>query len=235
MKKLIEFFVERSLLVNLLTVIILFVGGLSLYNLQKETFPNVEFDVITVTTTYPGSSAEDVEKLVTLNIERELKGIEGIDEMNAMSLEGVSIFYINVDPDSDIDEVLEDVKNAVDVVEDLPEDAEIPRVVSLTNKSRSTLKIPLTGGEYDRLREVSKKLRDQLESLSDVSRVNLDGYRKDEIRVEVDQEKLNFYQITVGEVYEAIRQNNISLSAGKIKDPAGDIIVRTTESQQFFY
>lgn len=232
MKKLIEFFVERSLLVNLMTAIILFVGGLSLYNLHRETFPNVEFDTITITTAYPGTSAEDVEKLITLNIERELKGVDGIKEMNAMSLEGASIFYLNIDPDAVLEDVLEDVKNAVDVVDDLPEDAEIPRVVSLTNKNRSTLKIPLIGDDYTQLRIISKKLRDRLESLDEVSRVNLEGYNKDEIRVEVDQNQLNLFQITAGEVYEAIQQNNISLSAGKIKDPKGDIIVRTTSEFQ---
>ncbi|MFZ9001296.1 MAG: efflux RND transporter permease subunit [Bacteriovoracaceae bacterium] len=232
MKKLIEFFVERSLLVNLLTAIILFVGGLSLYNLQREMFPNVDFDVITITTVYPGTSAEDVEKLITLNIERELKGVDGIKEMNAMSLEGTSIIYLNIDPDVILEDVLEDVKNAVDVVDDLPEDAEIPRVVSMTNKNRSTIKIPLIGEDYNQLRLVSRKLRDHLESLNGVSRVNLEGYHKDEIRVEVNQDKLNLFQITVGEVYEAIRQNNISLSAGKIKDPKGDIIVRTTSEFQ---
>ncbi|MCR9205843.1 MAG: efflux RND transporter permease subunit, partial [Halobacteriovoraceae bacterium] len=65
MKKIIEFFLERSLLVNLITVMIFLIGGIALYGLQKETFPQVEFDVILVRTAYPGSSSEDVEKLVT--------------------------------------------------------------------------------------------------------------------------------------------------------------------------
>ena len=105
MNSLIDFFLKRSLLVNLLTVIILIVGSFSIYNLQKETFPQVEFDVITVITAYPGSSAEDVEKLVTVSIERKLKGINGIKELNGMSAEGRSIIYLEVEPDANLDEV----------------------------------------------------------------------------------------------------------------------------------
>lgn len=227
MKKLIDYFIDRSLLVNLLTVIILLAGGLSLYSLQKETFPQVEFDVITVVTSYPGSSAEDVEKLVTLSIERELKVVNGIKKMNAMSMEGSSVFYLEVDPDEDLDDVLDDVKNAVDTVDDLPNDAEIPRVKSIDNKTRGTIKVGLTHPDYKKLRVASKTLRDKLESISGVSRVDLAGYQKDEILVEVNPVKLNNYELTISEVTQSIRNSNINLSAGKIETPNGDIIVRT--------
>ena len=102
MKKLIEFFIGRSLLVNLLTVLILAVGGVSLFFLQKEIFPKIEFDVILVTSTYPGSSAEDVEKLVTISLERSLKSVDGIKTMNALSAEGNAIIYIEVNADAAI-------------------------------------------------------------------------------------------------------------------------------------
>ena len=69
-----KLFLKNSLVVNLITVLIVLVGIISAYTLQKETFPTVEFDVVLVRTIYPGSSAEDVEKLVTIPLERELKG-----------------------------------------------------------------------------------------------------------------------------------------------------------------
>lgn len=222
-----EFFLERSLLVNLLTVMILLLGGISLYGLQKETFPTVEFDVIIVRTGYPGSSSEDVEKLVTIPLEREIKTVNGIKELNALSAEGSSIIYMEVEPEADLKEVLEDVKNSIDAVDDLPDDATVPTVTSADNKRRGVLKVTLTGKDYDLLKVTSKKLRDRLERVNGISLVNLDGYRVDEIRVEINPSKMNEYEVTIGEVYRAIRERNLNLSAGTIEDPSGDIIVRT--------
>ncbi len=222
-----EFFLERSLLVNLLTVMILLLGGISLYGLQKETFPTVEFDVIIVRTGYPGSSSEDVEKLITIPLEREIKTVNGIKELNALSAEGSSIIYMEVEPEANLDEVLEDVKNSIDGVQDLPDDATVPTVTSADNKRRGVLKVTLTGKNYNLLRVTSKKLRDELERVNGISLINLDGYRVDEIRVEIDPVRMNSFEVTVGEVYQAIRERNLNLSAGTIEDPTGDIIVRT--------
>ncbi|RLA63182.1 MAG: hypothetical protein DRQ89_07470 [Epsilonproteobacteria bacterium] len=227
MKILIEFFLKRPLLVNLLTVIILVVGGYSLYNLQKETFPKVEFDIITIRTNYSGSSSEDVEKLITIPIERELKVVDGIKRMNAMSGEGFSIFTIEVEPDFDLDEVFTEVKDSVESTTDLPDEADLPVIKKINNKNRGTIKVALTGADYSQLKRVTKLLRDKLEAMRDVSRVNLSGYRRDEIRIEVDPEKLEKYHLTIGEIGKAIRQRNINLSAGYIESPKGNILIRT--------
>lgn len=227
MKVIIDYFIERSLVVNLLTVMVLLVGGFSLYNLQKETFPTVDFDVILISTVYPGSSSEDVEKLVTIPIERKLKGISGVKSMNALSAESRSIIYLEVEADEELEEVLDDVKNAVDSVDDLPTDAKIPNVLSLNNKSRGIIKVTLTGGTYDELRLTSKKLRDRLERMSEMSDINLDGYRPDEIRIELNPELMNQNEVTISEINRAIKERNISLSAGAIESDQGDLIVRT--------
>ncbi len=227
MKKLMEFFLDRPLLVNLISVAVLLVGGLSLFGLQKETFPPVDFDYILISTSYSGSSAEDVEKLVTIPLEREIKSVDGIKNLNALSAEGSSIIYLEVDADAELEKVLEDTKNAVDLVNDLPEDVDVPIVRSLNNKQRAVMKITLTGDDYVKLKETSKKLRDTIESIKGVAIVDLSGYRVDEVRIEVDPKKLNDFEVTVGEIYQAVRLRNLNLSAGKIEDPSGDIIVRT--------
>jgi len=227
MKKMMEFFLDRSLLVNLITVAIFLVGGLSLYGLQKETFPPIDFDYILISTGYSGSSAEDVEKLVTIPLEREIKSVDGIKNLNALSSEGSSIIYLEVQADADLEKVLEDTKNAIDLVNDLPEDVDVPKVRSLNNKQRSVVKVTLTGDDYIKLKDASKKLRDYIESVDGVAIVDLDGYRIDEVRIEIDPDKLNTLEVTVGEIYQAVRNRNLNLSAGKIEDPSGDIIVRT--------
>lgn len=227
-KSLIEWFINRSLVVNLITVLIVIVGSISLITIQKEMFPKVEFDVITINTVYPGTTSEDVEKLVTITIEREIRGIDGIRNINALSLEGLSLIYVEVDPDSEQQEVLDDLNQAINSISDLPSESENPVVRSASNNSKGVMKIALTGGEYSELREVSKKLRDHLERKEGrVSLVNLEGYRVDDIRIYLDLEKMNEEEITLSDVKSSIKNRNLNLSAGKIETPKGDILIRT--------
>jgi multidrug efflux pump subunit AcrB len=227
MKGIIDFFINRSILVNLLTVMILIAGALALFNLQRETFPDISFDIVTISTPYAGSSTEDVEKLVTISLERVLKGIDGIEELNALSFEGRSVVTIKVDVDSDIDEVVDDVKSATDTVMDLPDDIEGPFINKIGNKTRSAIEVVLVGEDYSRLRQSAKSLRDELEKMGEVSYVSFGGYRRDEIRVEVKLADLNRFELTMSEVAQAIQNRNISLSGGTIEGIGQDIMVRT--------
>ncbi len=227
MRNLFKYFIDNPLLVNLLSFLIVLVGLFSLSGLQKEVFPKVDFDVVIINTIYPGSSAEDVEKLVTISLERNLKSIDGIKKMNAMSAEGRSIIYIEVDPDFELDEVLDDIKNGIDTVTDLPDDAEVPIVTSLNNRRRGILKVALVGVDYKTLRFVAKDLRDNLELMPEMSQVELGGYREDEIRIQVNPVRLKELDLTFSEVVSAVKNRNLNLSAGTIETSTADIMVRT--------
>ncbi|EQC46869.1 efflux RND transporter permease subunit [Bacteriovorax sp. Seq25_V] len=228
MKKLIEYFVDKSTVVNLFSFLVLVLGIYSAYTLQKDIFPQVEFDVILIRTDYPGSSSEDVEKLVTLSVERALKEVDGIKELNALSAEGSSIVYLTVDPDAKISKVLDDAKDAIDKINDFPDEVEDPKVSSLSNKNRrGVIKVAIKGAEYTRIREVSKKLRDELELNKKISLVDIDGYREDEIVALLDPKKLEDNEVTLTEIAAAIKKSNMNLSAGKIKAVEGDVYIRT--------
>ena len=112
-------------------------------------------------------------------------------------------------------------------MEDLPDDVKISRVKNRTNTSRSAISIALYGDEYKVLKDSARTLRDQLESYNAVSQVRFVGMRDDEIIVQIDPVKLNYYELTVGEVARAIKQRNINLSAGQIQTKSTDLIVRT--------
>ncbi len=228
MKKIIDFFISKSLVVNLFTALVVFVGSFSIYTLQKDIFPQVEFDVILVRTFYPGSTAEDVEKLVSLSIERSLKEVDGIKELNILSAEGSSIGYLTIEPDADIKEVEDDIKTAIDSIDDFPEEVKDPTITSLSNKNRrGIIKVVVKGAEYERLRVVSKDLRDLLELNKSISIVDIQGYREDEIVALVDPAKIQEKQVTLGEISRAIDRSNLNLSAGKFESDKGDVFVRT--------
>lgn len=232
MRTLIDYFINRPLIVNLVTLMVFVVGAFSIWSVQKETFPSVDFDVITISTSYPGSSSEDVEKLVTISIERKLKEVDGIKTLNGLSAEGTSIVYLEVEPDAEIDKVLEDVKNAVDSVDDLPDDVKPSRIRSRNNKQRGVLKVALTGVSQNQLRGYAKSIRDDLERINGIALVELDGYRVDEIRIEANPDLMNSFEVTIGEVYSAVKQRNLNLSAGKIESSKGDLILRTVSEFQ---
>ena len=90
MRKVIEYFLSKSLLLNLLTALIILVGGFKAFTMNREAFPNINFDIVTVTTIYPGASPSEVEKLVTKPIEDSIKSVDGIKEYRSASIENRS-------------------------------------------------------------------------------------------------------------------------------------------------
>lgn len=228
MGKLIDYFISKSLLVNLLTVLIVFAGGFSIYSLNKETFPNVDFELIIVRTVYPGSSAEDVEKLVSLPIERELKSVEGIDDLNILSGEGFSLAVLKIDPTYDVDKTLQSVRDAVSKVNNFPEDVDSPVITKIENKTRPIMRISLSGGENEKnLKRNAESLRDKLERLKEISKIEIEGAREYQYLIEADLNKLKKYDLSLAELSSAIADRSVNLSAGTLKTKNSNIVLRT--------
>lgn len=227
MKKIIDYFVDHSVVVNLLTVLIVVMGVFALFSLNKETFPNVDFNYVVVRNIFPGTAPEDVEKLLTLDVERELKDVDGIEELNAMSAEGGAIISIKIDPEYDVDDVIVDVKDAMDRLTDLPDDVEEPIITKATNKNRGLMNVAIFGDDEMVLREKAKKIRDILEIDSRISSANLTGYRDEVFDIQVKKEMLEKYDMSLGEIVQSIRDRQTNISAGNIKDPVREKLIRT--------
>ena len=227
MKRIIDYFVDHSVVVNLLTLLIIVMGTMSIYSLNKETFPNVDFNYIVIRNAFPGTAPEDVEKLLTLDVERILKEVDGIEELNAMSSEGGAIISIKVDPDYDTDDVLQEVKDAMDRLTDMPEDVEEPIITKITNKNRGLMNVALFGANEWELREKAKKMRDLLELDRRISKVTLTGYRDEQMDVQVKKEMLEKYDMSLSEIVSAIKDRQINVSAGNIKNPKREKLIRT--------
>ena len=118
-------------------VITILVFGFSAYNtLPRESTPDIQIPVVMVNTIYPGVSPEDIESLITVPIERNVKDIKDIDKLTSTSLEGASAVVLEFSPDVDIDEALQKVREKIDTAEaELPEDAEDPQVIGSPNRS----------------------------------------------------------------------------------------------------
>lgn len=227
MKKIIDYFVDNSVVVNLLTVLIVIMGTFSIFSLNKETFPNVDFNYVVIRNMFPGTAPEDVEKLLTLDVERALKEVDGIEELNAMSSEGGAIISIKVDPEYETDDVLQDVKDAMDQISDLPEDVEEPIITKATNKNRGLMNFAVFGDDEWTLRSKAKKIRDILELDSRITSAKLTGYRDEQIDIQVNEKMLEKYDMSLGEIVTAIRDRQTNISAGNIKDKTREKLIRT--------
>lgn len=228
MKKVIDYFVDNTVIVNLITILIIVLGGFSIYSLNKEVFPNVDFNFITIRATYTGAAAEDVEKLVTIEIERELKEVVGIEELNALSAEGASIVSLKIDPDYDVDEVLTEVRDALsDLASKVPDDVDTPIITKATNRQRGLIQFAIFGKPEDELRKDAKYVRDTFERYSALSGVTMEGYRDEQFDVRVKSEMLKRYDVTLTQIMTAIRDRQVNITAGSIKDPKREKLVRT--------
>ncbi len=229
--KLAQFSIKNSLLVNLVSILIIIVGIYSVFHLKKEAFPNVDYDIVTITTGYPGAPTEDVEKLVTIPIEKEIKGISGIKEIQSTSEEGQSIIGITIDPKaSDKNQVVDDIERAVDRIQNLPDGVkEDPMVFELRSKEIPVLEVSLSGDVPEQMkREYAESLEDLLLNINGVASVTRMGWREPEFHVDIDPEKLKNFHVSMKEIMAALNSRNITLPGGHLTTDQEEFNVRTT-------
>ncbi len=204
MRAFIRFFAARTTLANVITLMILFLGISSLTIIQRDNFPSVDFDEMTITTRYPGASPEDVELNVTNAIEEELKEVDGLDKVNSFSMENISIIHLKLDPDAqDKKKIKTDVRDAVSRVADLPAEIdENPLVKEITTSTAiPIIEVGITGKvPYKTLREIARRAEKELLNVPGVASLNKYGYLDREIKVEVSQDALEGFQIPTHEI-----------------------------------
>jgi multidrug efflux pump subunit AcrB len=233
MSKIIEFFIRNRLFADMLGLVILILGTYSLLTIRRDAFPNVNFDIITIATLYPGASAEEIEKLITNPIEQDLAEVDGIKKIQSISVEGRSQIVVQLDPDQTTEaDGKEDIKSVIDRLT-FPKDAEDPTVTALETKQQPIIQIALSSNIPEiELRDIAKKLERKLEDIPGVARVAYNGVRDLEIRVDVDPKKLIAQSVSLDEIVQALQSQNSSIPAGTLDpDPSAAIkaekIVRT--------
>jgi len=214
-----EFAVKRSLFINLLSVFLIVAGFFSMYSLRKEAFPEVSFDTATITTVYKGATPEEVERLVTTSLEKELKEVDSIDEMSSISSEGLSIIIMKINPDvKDMRKVIDDIQKSVDKTSDLPQDTEDPLVTEITSKEIPVIIVSLGGNLPEaNLQEYAQSLEDEFLDIDGVASVKRRGFRDREFWVQPDLGKMKECYVSFDEIVDSLRKHNIGLPGGKIE------------------
>ena len=223
-----RFSVENEVLVNMFMLVVLVAGGAFAFTLVREMFPESRPDTIAISAVYPATQPEELEKAVTIKIEEAVRDVDGIEKVGSTVSEGLSMttlqLYNEVD---DINEVLDEVKNKVDAIPDLPDDLE-QVTITKAEPMLPVIMVALYGdGDEADLKAAARELRDEILELPGVSDVTLSGVRDDEISVEVQPERLLEYDITFAEVAQAIAATNVDISGGNLRGDRAQVAVRT--------
>jgi multidrug efflux pump subunit AcrB len=210
---------------------IIFLAGINSYNsMPNEAFPEVVMPEIFVTTIYPGNSSLDMEKLVTRPLEKEINQISGIDKVISTSKQGFSSIDVKFTTDVTPEEALQLVKDKVDVAKadkdfphDLPAD---PSVIKLDLSEKMPIFNINLSGEFsmDQLKKYGEYLEDEIENLPEISGVDIRGVQDKEVEIAVDLNKMEAVQLNFRDIAGAIRNENMTISSGDIKQ---DGIIRS--------
>ncbi|RMH38671.1 MAG: efflux RND transporter permease subunit [Gammaproteobacteria bacterium] len=223
----IAWFARNSVAANLLMWFVLVAGLVSYFGINKRMFPEFQRNWIVVSVALPGAAPADVEQGVILKIEDAIRDVNGIEQVRSSASEGFGMVRVEVDNDFDLNEVLNEIKMRVDAISTFPDQAEKP-IVAKEERTNQVLWLALYGDMDRRSRQtLADEIRDEIAALPSVNQVSVVGKRPYEMTIEIDQNRLLKYGLTISDITNAIRRSSLDLPAGSLKTKGGDIRVRT--------
>ncbi len=230
MQKLAEICVRRPVFATMIILSLTVVGLFSYKSLGVDLFPKIDLPTITVTVINPGASPQEIETEITDKIEGVVNTISGIDELRSTSVEGASQVFITFLLEKNADVAAQEVRNKVDlIVNDLPVTAEKPTVQKLDTDATPVIRVAVSAPRS--LKEVTdiadKQIKQNIESINGVGDVAIIGGRQREIAIWVDPDKLRAFNVTVAEVANAVRLQNMELPGGRVDEGTRELTVRT--------
>ena len=227
MNRAIAWFAENSVAANLLMALILGGGLLTVSSLTMEVFPEFSTDVISVSMVYRGAAPEEVEEAVCVRIEEAIQGLEGIKRVNATASENVGTVRIEILPGTDVRKLLDDVKSNINAIETFPDETEEPVIKEMVRR-RQVINLAVSGNADEAtLKYLGEQVRDEIAALPGITQVELSNARPYEISIEVSEDALRRYALTMDEVARAVRRSSLDLPGGSIRTDGGEILLRT--------
>ena len=229
-----EFFIKKPVFCIVLSTFIFLIGFLSLLNLPLRQYPDTEKSIVTIDTVYPGAASTIVETKITEIIENQISGIEGIKSISSVSRDGRSKVTIEFIYEKNINEAANDVRDSVSrILGNLPKDSDSPEISKIDSDSNAIMWLNLTSNEMNQLDltdYAERYLVDRLSVISGVAKVRISGGKKKSVRVWVDPFLLSQYNLTVREIENVIKSENIEFPAGRIESETRDFTVKLENS-----
>lgn len=224
-----ELSIKRPSLVVVLFTVLTFLGLLSYVTLNYELLPKFSPPVISVATVYPGASPSEIENSVSRKIEDALSSMENVDQISSTSQESFSVVVVQLNNNADVDIALQDAQRKVNaMLNDLPEDAQIPTLNKFSFDDLPILRMGASAkmdpAEFYNV--IEERIQPALSQIDGVAQVNLVGGQEREIRVNIDQQKLDAYNLSILQVNNLIQASNLDFPTGKIKSQDQQVLIR---------
>lgn len=227
MNKLIAWFAENQVAANLMMVMIVVAGILSLQSTRKELIPNISLDMVTIGVAYPGATPEEIEQSVCVRIEESIFDIEGIRKLTTKAAESICNVTADIEVNYQAREVMDEIKSRIDAISTFPEPAERPLIREISIKS-SVASVVVSGAADERtLKNIAEMVRDELTEIKAITQVELVNARDYELSIELSETSLHEYDLSFDEISKAVRSASLDLSAGHLKTTSGDVLLRT--------
>ena len=230
MQKLAEICIRRPVFASMIILSLVVVGSAGYFKLGVDRFPSVDLPTVSIRTTLPGASPEEVETLVSQPIEETVNTVDGIDELRSVSGQGTSIVIATFKLERDLETAAQDIRDRVaGVVRRLPDDVQPPVIQKFDNDSTPVMTIALSGDRSIReLTELGDKtVRPQIERASGVGEARVVGGLERAINIWIDAERLEAYKIPISAVRQAIARQNADVPGGNVETNREQLTLRT--------
>ena len=211
--------IDNKISIYILTFFIVVAGVASYNSLPKESFPDIVVPTIYINTVYVGNSPVNIENLVTKPIEKQLKGISGVKKLNSTSLQDVSVIVVEFSTSMNIADAKQKVKDAVDKAStDLPKDlTRQPNVMDVNLSEVPIMYVNIAGNmDLNKLKEYADDVKDRIEAMKEISRVQMVGDLEREIQINVDMFKLQAANFSLGDIQRAVQYENMNITGGLV-------------------
>ena len=225
----IAYMARNPIIANLIMFILIGGGIYTMYNIQKEVFPQFQLDIVEVSVVYPGAAPTEVEQGILLPVEEAIKGVQGIKEVTSTAYEGSGNISVELVAGTNRMKAFQDIDQAVSRIQTFPDDIEQPQV-NLQARQRDVMEIGLYGDvDIWTLRQVAERLRNRLLSNDDITQVEIGNVPDFITHVEIPRNRLREYNLTLGQVADVIRQSSMDIPAGAVETQAGEVLLRMEE------
>lgn len=225
----IRYFAAHRSAANLLMLALVCLGALGVWNMRRETFPDFSSDIVAVDMTYPGAAAAEIEENLVFKIEDAVDGIDGIAEIDALARDGFCSVRAKVADGYDARSIQLDVQNAIDRIDTFPADADKPIVYELEQPDR-VLSLALFGEVQPReLERLAEEIKDHLVASPLVSLATVEGFSERQIRIELEQQALLQWGLSVQDVAARVAAESLDSPAGSVEALAGKTTLRLTD------
>ena len=223
----IAFMARNSVAANVLMLFLVLAGFAAARNLVQEILPELSLDRVQILVVYPGATPGEIEESIVRKLEEQIRGVEGLDRLEATASEGFGSVIAQFSSGTDIDRAINEVKAEVDRIITFPEGAERPQVREITSR-QNVIRLLVHGNAPERaLKELAYDIEEGISSLPEVSLAEVSGARPYEVSIEVPTSRLRALGLTLEDVALAVRQGSMELSAGRLSTGDDEILVRT--------